>query len=394
MNLSGLKYLVVGSGFFGSVIAERIAEVLKERVLVIERRPHVGGNSFSETDPETGIEVHKYGSHIFHTSDERVVSYLQKFSAFNTYQHRVLTTYRGQVYTMPINLLTINQYYKKKLNPSEAKAFIEEEIRKENILNPTNLEEKAISLIGRGLYEAFIQGYTQKQWNHDPRKLPASIITRLPVRFNYNDRYFNDSFEGQPVDGYGKLFERLLSHPNIDIATNCDFFEIRRRIPANCLIIYTGPIDRFFDFKFGPLSWRTLDFEGERVDVDDYQGTSVMNFADAEVPYTRVHEYKHLHPERKHAAGKSIIYKEFSRAAKANDTPYYPVNTAEDRARYGLYREEAEKLPNVIFGGRLGKYAYVDMHQAIAMALNTFNSAIKSRKDNFGRPVPEAQAEL
>jgi len=379
MDLNGLKYLVVGAGFYGSVVAEHIARVLGEKVLVLDSRPHLGGNSFSEFDEETGIEVHKYGSHIFHTSNQRVIDYISRFSRFNTYRHRVLTKYKSKTYSMPINLMTINSFFGTDLTPLEARAFLATQISKEVFHEPQNLEEKAISLIGRPLYEAFVQGYTQKQWGMDPRLLPSNIITRLPVRYDYNDRYFSDSFEGLPVDGYAKVFERILADKKIEVLLNTDYFEIQNRIPKDCLVIYSGAIDRFFNYKYGRLNWRTTDFVNETLVTADFQGTSVVNYADLTVPYTRIHEFKHFHPERQHTSGKTIISKEFSRSANQNDTPYYPVNTMKDKELFELYKTESQTLKNYIFGGRLGNYVYVDMHQVIAMAMNTFENSIMKR---------------
>ncbi|WP_413578487.1 UDP-galactopyranose mutase [Bdellovibrio sp. HCB290] len=378
MDFNGLKYLIVGSGFYGAVIAERIANELKEKVLVIDRRDHIGGNSYSYADAETNAEIHKYGSHIFHTSNEEVWAYINRFTTFNSYQHRVLTKYENKTYSMPINLMTINSYYGKNLNPVEGEAFIKSEIERDHIENPQNLEEKAISLIGRPLYEAFIKGYTKKQWETDLTKLPANIITRLPVRFSYNDRYFNDKYEGLPVDGYGKIFEKMLDHELITTKLGVDFFDIQKQIPKDCLVIYTGPIDKYFNYQFGSLGWRTTDFEQQTVDTKDFQGTSVMNYAGEDVPYTRIHEFKHFHPERKQSDTKTVIFKEYSRFAKENDVPYYPINTDKDKEIFAQYKALAKDEKNVIFGGRLGNYVYVDMHQAIAMALNTFDSKIKN----------------
>ena len=372
MDLNGVKYLIVGAGFYGSVLAERIANDLGQKVVVIDMRDHIGGNSFSSIDPETGIEVHKYGSHIFHTANQKVWDYVNRFTKFNNYRHRVLTRYQGHIYSMPINLMTINRFFKQDLNPAQAEAFIRSKIEAEKIPNPRNLEEKAISLIGRELYEAFIKGYTQKQWETPLTELPENIITRLPVRMNFNDFYFSDPYEGLPIDGYAKIFERMLAHPLIDVKLGVDYFAIKNQVPQDCQVIYTGPIDKFYNFKFGVLGWRTTDFQMERYNVEDYQGVSVLNEADLDVPYTRVHEFKHFHPERTHTKGKTLIFKEFSRKAKENDVPYYPINTQQDKDRFAQYKAESVKEKNVIFGGRLGNYVYVDMHQAIAMALNTF----------------------
>lgn len=375
----GLKYCVVGSGFFGAVIAERISAELGLPVLVIEKRKHIGGNSFSEIDSATGIEVHKYGSHIFHTNNAKVWEYINRFSAFNSYRHRVWTTYSGRVYSMPINLATINQYYGLNLKPYEAQEFIKNEIARDAVAQPSNLEEKAISLIGKPLYQAFIQGYSEKQWETALTKLPPSIITRLPVRFDFNDRYFDDPFEGMPVDGYFRIFERLLSSPLISIKTDTDFFEFRSQLPAECKIIYTGPVDRYFNYKHGHLGWRTLDFDRETMPVVDYQGTSVMNYADREPKYTRIHEFKHYHPERDHSKPGTVIFREYSRFANKADEPYYPINTEADKVMFQKYREEMDREPQVLFGGRLATYKYLDMHQVIGAALLTFERDIKGK---------------
>ena len=363
---------IVGCGFFGAVTAERIASQLDLPVTMIDRRGHIGGNSWSEIDPQTGVEYHKYGSHIFHTSDEAVWNYITHFTDFNEYRHTVLTTFRGEVFTMPINLGTINQYYRKAMSPEEAKRFVAQECSKENIRDPRNLEEKAVSLIGRPLYEAFFRGYTIKQWEKDPTELSPDIITRLPVRYNYNHRYFSDRFEGIPTNGYGKLFERILDHPNITVRLNTEWKDAARQLPPDTLLIHTGAIDEFFDYELGALEWRTVDFTAERFDYPDYQGTTVMNYADEHVPFTRIHEFKHYHPERPDT-GRTIIFKEYSRFAKPGEEPYYPVFTERNRMLYERYLAlAAKKAPHVIFGGRLGLYKYLDMDDAIAEALKAF----------------------
>lgn len=377
MDLNGLKYLVVGAGFFGAVIAERIAADLGERVLVVEKRPHIGGNSYSEDDPETGIECHLYGSHIFHTSDEAVWRYINRFAGFNAYRHKVLTRYGDRVYLMPINLATINSFYGLDLSPTEAEAFIREEIAKERIADPKNLEEKAVSLVGRPLYEAFVKGYTLKQWETDPRELPADIITRLPFRFSYKGDYFNDPWQGIPLVGYAALFRNLLSHPNIEVRLDTDFFAIRHLVPEGCRVVFTGPVDRFFDYRFGTLAWRGLRFEKEVVAVGDFQGTSVMNYAESSVPFTRIHEFRHYHDERTYPADKTVIFREFSLTARQGQDPYYPVNTKADRETYALYQAAAAALPGVTFGGRLGNYLYLDMDKTIAAALKTYREQFR-----------------
>jgi UDP-galactopyranose mutase len=379
MDLNSLKYLVVGSGFFGSVIAERIADDMGEHVVVIDKRDHIGGTSYSESDRETGIEYHKYGSHIFHTSLEDVWKYINRFCTFNAYRHKVLTRYSNKTYEIPINLETINTFYGLNLKPTEAENFIKEEIDKENILNPANLEEKAISSIGRPLYEAFIKGYTTKHWGTDPKNLPANIITRLPVRFNYKSDYFDDQWQGIPQRGYGELFKNLFAHQNIDLYLNTDFFDMRNLIPADCCVIYTGRLDQFFDFKYGILNWRTLSFEREIYPVPDFQGTSVMNYAEVSVPYTRTHELKHLHEERRYSDKNTLVFREYAKDLAAGDDPYYPVNTLKDKEMLSKYRQEVCELNNVIFGGRLAQYKYLNMDQTIASALKIYKEEIKQR---------------
>jgi UDP-galactopyranose mutase len=368
---------VVGSGFFGLTIAERCATELGLRVLVLDRRHHIGGNAYSEPEPETGIEVHKYGAHLFHTSNERVWNYVTKFTAFTGYQHRVFSTYEGRVYPMPINLGTICEYFGKAMSPDEARALVAEQSTEVERGTAQNLEEQAISLIGRPLYEAFIRGYTAKQWQTDPRDLPPEIITRLPVRYTFNNRYFSDTYEGLPVDGYTAWLTRMADHPNIEVRLDTDFFDMRDELVGSVPVVYTGPVDAYFGNCEGELSWRTLDFELEVKGTGDYQGTSVMNYADTDIPYTRIHEFRHFHPERKHyPTDKTVIMREFSRFAESKDEPYYPINTAEDRERLLKYREMAKREPGVLFGGRLGTYKYLDMHMAIGSALSMFDNRL------------------
>ena len=278
---------------------------------------------------------------------------------------------------MPINLGTICAFFGRQLSPADARALIELEINAEGIVNPTNLEEKAISLIGRSLYEAFIKGYTAKQWQTDPRLLPASIITRLPVRLNFDGDYFNDKYQGLPRDGYAALVGKMLSNSKIGIALNTDFRDIAKLLSPDQLIVYTGPIDRYFEYRCGPLGWRTLDFERETVSTDDFQGTAVMNYADADIPFTRVHEFKHLHPERRYAPGNTVIAREYSRFATGADEPFYPIGTTEDKRLFREYKNAARALQNVIFAGRLGTYKYLDMHQAIGAALKCYQSRVR-----------------
>ncbi len=370
------RFVVAGSGFFGAVMAERIATVLDQPVLVLERREHFGGNSFSERDPATGIEYHRYGTHLFHTSAPDVWAWINRFTQFNNYRHRVLTRHGGRMFTMPINLMTLNNFFGVDLKPTEAAAFIAAKAEEAGFSEPRNFEEKAISLVGRDLYEAFIRHYTAKQWETDPKLLPAETIKRLPVRFNYNDFYFNDLYEGLPLDGYHAIFERIYADPRISVVCNCDFFDVRAGLRPDATIIYTGPIDRYFDYRLGQLGWRTLDFEIERPELDDFQGASVVNYPDPDVRFTRIHEFKHLHPERRHSPGATLIMREYSRFAQREDEPYYPINTPSDRDLYDAYAALAAQEKGVIFGGRLGTYRYLDMHQAIGAALKSFENEL------------------
>jgi len=373
--------VVVGSGFFGLTVAERCAADLGLKVLVLERRPHIGGNAYSEADPETGIEVHKYGAHLFHTSNEKVWEYVNRFTSFTNYQHRVFGQYQGQVYSLPMNLGLINQFFGKSHTPDEARALIAEQAGEFDTASASNFEEKAISLIGRPLYEAFIKGYTAKQWQTDPTKLSADIITRLPVRYTFDNRWFNDKYEGLPVDGYTAWLTKMAEHPNIEVRLDTDFFAKTHRFSRDDFvgkvpIVYTGPVDEYFGNSEGRLSWRTVDLEAEVKQVTDFQGCAVMNYNDQEVPWTRIHEFRHFHPERTYIEGKTVIVHEYSRFAEDGDEPYYPVNTAEDRAKLLRYRDLAKAEPMVLFGGRLGTYKYLDMHMAIGSALSMFENKL------------------
>jgi UDP-galactopyranose mutase len=369
--------VVVGSGFFGLTIAERCANELGLRVLVLERRHHLGGNAYSEPEPETGIEVHVYGAHLFHTSNQKVWDYVTRFTEFTGYQHRVFARYQGQVYSFPMNLGLINQFFGKSHTPDEARALIAEQASEIETSKAENLEEKAVSLIGRPLYEAFVKGYSAKQWQTDPKDLSPDIITRLPVRYNFDNRYFSDTYEGLPKDGYTAWLTKMADHPNIEVRLSTDFFDVKDDYVGKVPVVYTGPVDAYFDNSEGRLSWRTVDLEPEVLDVDDFQGTSVMNYNDQDVPYTRIHEFKHFHPERNYERGRTVIVREYSRFAEEDDEPYYPLNTAEDREKLVKYRELAKREPMVLFGGRLGTYKYLDMHMAIGSALSMFDNKLR-----------------
>jgi UDP-galactopyranose mutase len=370
--------VIAGSGFFGLTIAERCADELGLRVLVVERRPHIGGNAYSEPEPETGIEIHRYGAHLFHTSNAQVWEYANRFTAFTGYQHRVFSIYKGRVYPLPINLATICEYFGAAMSPDEARALIAEQAAEVEAGHAVNLEQKAVSLVGRPLYEAFIRGYTSKQWQTDPVDLPPEIITRLPVRYTFNNRYFSDTFEGLPADGYTAWLERMADHPNIEVRLGTDFSALRADAAGSVPVVYTGALDGYFGYAAGDLGWRTLDFELEVLATGDFQGTPVMNYADADVPFTRIHEFRHFHPERDwYPKDKTVIMREFSRFAGRGDEPYYPINTAADRERLLAYREMAAREPGVLFGGRLGTYRYLDMHMAIGSALTMFDNRLR-----------------
>ena len=368
---------VVGCGLFGLTIAERCAAELGLQVLMLDRRHHIGGNAYSENDPDTGIEVHQYGAHLFHTSNRRVWEYVNRFTSFTGYQHRVFSTYKGRVYPMPINLATICEYFGRSMSPGEARQLVADQAGEIAGHEAGNLEEKAVSLIGRPLYEAFIRGYTAKQWQTDPRDLPPEIISRLPVRYTFDNRYFSDTYEGLPTDGYTAWLTRMADHDNIEVRLDTDFCDLRHDIVGSVPVVYTGPVDQYFEYAAGDLAWRTIDFEYEVADVGDFQGTSVMNYADEDVPYTRIIEPRHFHPERHYPEDKTVIMREFSRFADKADEPYYPINTADDRAKLLQYRELAKAESQVVFGGRLGTYKYLDMHMAIGSALTMYDNTIR-----------------
>ena len=373
--------LIVGAGIFGLTMAERFATQLNKKVLLIDKRTHIGGNAYSEFDKETGIECHKYGAHLFHTSDEKVWKYVNKFTTFTNYVHKVYTTHNNEVFPMPINLGTINQFFHSAYTPDEAREAIAEQAA-DAPENPKNLAEQGVSLIGKPLFEAFIMNYTAKQWQTPAEELSPEIIKRLPVRYTYDNRYFNNTHEGLPTNGYEAWFKKMIEvgGDNIEVRLETDYFEdeeIRKLREEKILTIFTGPIDRFYDYQFGELKWRSLDLQKEIVNVDDFQGCPVMNYADLDVPYTRIHEFKHFHPERDddgyaEGFGKTVIVREYSKTWKRGDEPYYPVNTTEDREKLAKYQELAKNDSNIIFGGRLGEYAYYDMDKTFASALAMF----------------------
>lgn len=357
-----MRFAVVGAGFSGAVISRELAE-LGHQMEVFDARPHVGGNCHTERDPETGVMVHQYGPHIFHTDNERVWEYINRHGDLMPYRHQVRTTVGGKVYLMPINLLTINQLYGTSMSPKEASEFIAKEAD-QTIGEPESFEEQALKFVGRPLYEAFLRGYTVKQWGMDPTKLPASILKRLPVRFNYDDNYFFHTHQGMPKDGYTPIVADILDHPGITVHLSTPFDPAERSDYDH--VVWTGPLDAWFGFSDGRLGYRTLDFE-RFTEEGDFQGTSVMNYGDEEVPFTRITEHKYFAPWESH--DQTVCFREFSRSAEPNDIPYYPVRLTEDQELLDRYLAKARAEQGVSFVGRLGTYRYLDMDVTIGEAL-------------------------
>ena len=357
-------YLIVGSGLYGAICAHELKKAGK-KVLVIDKRNHIGGNVYTEN--VEGINVHKYGAHIFHTSNKEVWEYINKFAEFNNYINAPVARYKNEIYNLPFNMNTFSKLWSDVFTPDEAKARIEEEKAKYHIENPKNLEEQAINLVGTTIYEKLIKGYTAKQWGKACTELPPFIIKRLPVRFIYDNNYFNDRYQGIPMGGYTKIIEKMLD--GVEVKLNYDYFEHKKELEgAATSVIYTGPIDQYFDYKFGALEYRSVRFENEVLDTPNFQGNAVVNYTEYEVPYTRIIEHKHF--EFDTTSPKTIISKEYSSTWKIGDEPFYPVNDEKNSALYQRYKEEADKLNNVYFGGRLGQYKYYDMDKVVAEALN------------------------
>ena len=356
-------YLVVGAGLFGAVFAHEAA-LKGKKVKVIEKRDHIAGNIY--TREEEGIQVHQYGAHIFHTSDKEIWDYVNQFAEFNRYTNSPVANYKGEIYNLPFNMNTFNKLWGV-VTPAEAQAKIDEQRAVLNGKTPENLEEQAISLVGTDIYEKLIKDYTEKQWGKPTTELPAFIIRRLPVRLTYDNNYFNDTYQGIPIGGYTQIVEKMLDHENIDVETNVDFFENKEQYMKDYpKIVFTGMIDEFFDYKLGELEYRSLRFESETLDMENYQGNAVVNYTDAETPYTRIIEHKHFEFGNQ---AKTIITKEHSKTWEKGDEPYYPVNNDRNNHLYKSYKKLADEQGNVIFGGRLGHYRYYDMHQVIGAAL-------------------------
>lgn len=354
-------YLIVGAGLFGAVFAHE-AKKRGKNCLVIDRRLHIGGNIYTETIE--GIHVHKYGAHIFHTSKKEIWDYVNQFAEFNNYVNSPVAVYKDELYNLPFNMNTFSKMWNIR-TPEEAKAIIAKQIASLDIKEPANLEEQALSLVGKDVYEKLVKGYTEKQWGRDCKELPAFIIRRLPLRFTYDNNYFNDRYQGIPVDGYTAIVEKLLE--GIPVRTGVDYLKERKQYEALAdRIIYTGMIDEYYEYRLGALEYRSVRFETELLDCDNYQGNAVVNYTDREIPYTRIIEHKHFEFGKQE---KTVISREYSSEWKVGDEPYYPVNDRKNSELYAKYQELASAEGKVIFGGRLGAYRYYDMDQVIQAAL-------------------------
>ncbi len=373
------RFGIAGAGFSGAVIARELAEA-GHRVVVFEARDHVAGNCHTERDPETQVMIHRYGPHIFHTGNERVWAYVNRFGTMMPYNHRVRTTVGGRVYLLPVNLLTINQLFATAMGPDEARSFIAEQADA-SIAEPANFEEQALKFMGRRLYEAFFLGYTRKQWGLPPTEIPAAVLKRLPLRFSYEDSYFNHPHQAIPQDGYTAIVERILDHPGIEVRLATRYTESARDGFDHS--VWTGPLDAWFGFRFGRLGYRTLDFEEIR-GRGDHLGCAVMNFGDLDVAHTRIAEHKHFAPWEQHDG--TVCFRETSRLAEENDVPYYPIRLANDKSLLGCYLDAARAERGVTFVGRLGTYRYLDMDVTIAEALTAADGILQALE--VGAEVP------
>ena len=363
-------YLIVGAGLFGSIFAYE-ANKKGKRCLVIDKRNHIAGNIY--TKEVEGIQVHEYGAHIFHTSNKEVWDYINQFAEFNRYTNSPIANYHGEIYNMPFNMNTFNKLWGV-VTPEEAQEKIEEEKKEYNVSEPKNLEEQAINLVGKTIYEKLVKGYTEKQWGQMATELPPFIIKRLPVRFTYDNNYFNDKYQGIPIGGYTQIVEKMLD--GIDVRLNCDFFENREELENLAdKTVFTGMIDKYYNYKFGELEYRSLRFETEILDEENYQGNAVVNYTAYEVPYTRVIEHKHF----EYGTGpKTVITREYPDSWNREKEPYYPINNEKNNELYQKYKELADKEDKVIFGGRLGQYKYYDMHNVVQEALNCVRNELQN----------------
>lgn len=374
-----MRFCLVGAGFSGAVLGRALAQAGHD-VVIVDERSHIGGNCHCATDTETGVLTHVYGPHIFHTADERVWSYVRQFATMEPYDHRVMATARGAVYSLPVNLATINQLFGTTMGPAEARAFVAAKALA--IEQPRNFEEQALSTIGADLYHAFFRGYTRKQWGIDPARLPASVLKRLPLRFDYNDSYFAHPHQAMPKEGYTKLIAQILSTPRLETRLATRFETLGETFDH---VIYSGPIDRYFDYRLGRLGYRTLDFETFRA-RGDFQGTAVMNYCDEDVPYTRITEHKHFAPWSKDTFDGTICYREYSRAMRPGDIPYYPIRQVDEQTMLEKYVALARATPGVSFVGRLGTYRYLDMDVTIGEALQAADRILDLTRK--GAPLP------
>ncbi len=374
-------YLIVGSGLFGAIFAHE-AKKAGKKVLVIDKRDHIGGNIY--TREIEGTQVHQYGAHIFHTSDEEVWNYIRQFAEFNRYTNSPVARYRNELYNLPFNMNTFSKMWGIS-TPREAEAIIQKQIQEAGISEPSNLEEQAISLVGRDIYEKLVKGYTEKQWGRRASELPSFIIRRLPVRYVYDNNYFNDKYQGIPIGGYTQIIERMLE--GIEVRLNTDFFSDRASLKSEAKdIVFTGMIDAYYDYCFGELEYRSLRFETEVLDMENYQGNAVVNYTEYEIPYTRIIEHKHFEYGCQGGYGgsgsgvspKTVITREYPASWSRGEEPYYPMNDEKNNRLYARYKELAEKEEHVIFGGRLGMYRYFDMHQVVAEALKCVRKVLSS----------------
>jgi len=363
-------YLIVGSGLFGSTFAYEMNKIGK-KCLIIEKRDHIAGNCY--TEKKDNINIHKYGPHIFHTNDENIWNWVNQFTKFNNYKHTPKVNYKDNIYSFPINLMTLYQLWKV-TTPEEAKVKLESVLIKND--NPKNLEEWILSQVGEEIYETFIKGYTKKQWNKDPKELPSSIIKRLPIRTNFDDNYFFDKYQGIPIGGYTQMFEKMLE--GIEVETGVDYFSNREYYNSiSNKIVFTGKIDEFFDYKFGELEYRTLEFDNKRIKSNDYQGCSIVNYTDFNIPHTRITEHKHFEFYKSEFTWITV---EYPKDYKRGDVPYYPINDDKNNEIYKKYKNMSNDNDKVIFGGRLSEYKYYDMHQIIASALKKVKMELKNEK--------------
>lgn len=372
MTSKNYDYLIVGSGLFGATVAYELAKKGKT-VKIIEKRDHIGGNIYTEN--VNGIEVHKYGAHIFHTSNEKVWNFINKFAKFNNYINSPLANYHGEIYNLPFNMNTFNKMWGV-ITPEQAKAKIADQKKGISNRKPSNLEEQAISLVGHDIYEKLIKGYTEKQWGKKATELPSFIIRRLPVRFSYNNNYFNDLFQGIPIGGYTQIINKMIDSNLITVETNADFFDNKEGYLNEAdIIVYTGMVDEFFDYQLGILEYRSLKFETVTLDVDNFQGNAVVNYTDAETPFTRIIEHKYFDLSQL-PKETTVVTREYPSNWHRGDEPYYPVNDSVNNGLYKRYVELAKKTPNVVFGGRLGFYRYYNMDQTILAAFKMVDSLL------------------